>query len=84
MITKFDIGEKVVANYAFLAGKTWFEVKGEVESIYITKTWGCEYLLKLWYPEGAKIRGINVSGKEVPCCPSFKESQLRRWMGHQN
>lgn len=78
MVTKFDIGEKVVVNNAFLSGKTWFNVKGEVEAINITKTWGCEYRLKLWYPEGAEIRGINVSGEEVPCSHFFKENEIRK------
>lgn len=35
-------------------------------------------MLKLWYPEGSKIRGIDASGEEVPCSHSFEENEIRK------
>lgn len=79
MITKYDIGDHVIVKSAFLSGKTHFNIKGIVKRIKVNEFKSIEYDVQLFYPDGVLIRGIDVSGQEVPCIDlGIKESDIRK------
>lgn len=79
MTTKYDIGDKVVLKSAFLFGASRFNIKGIIKRIKINEFKSIEYDVQLFYPDGVLIRGIDVSGQEVPCIDlGIKESDIRK------
>lgn len=63
MITKFDIGDKVLGKNIWLYGKVQPWASGTVQSIRITPQWGIEYYVRFKYQAGMKIRDADVSGQ---------------------
>ena len=79
MITKYDIGDRVIVKQAWFGGdnsKIHWNVMGTIKSITITKENGNEYNIQLYYPEGTVLYGKDVSGHEVINYFTFKENDI--------
>lgn len=75
-ILLYGLNDPVIVKHAWVQGETYFGVRGRIEGIHITKLGGIEYDVQLYYPDGASIRGVDVSGQEVVNIMRFKQNQL--------
>lgn len=78
MTTKYDIGDHVRVGNVYLGApwKYFSEVKGVVKAIHVNHNCEERYCIQLYYPDGATVRGVDVSGMEVPCAEYFNVKKI--------
>ena len=83
MTTKYNIGDRVRVSSVYLGAprQHFSEVRGIVKAIHINHNCEEEYAIQLYYPDGATVRGEDVSGMEVPCEEYFN---VKKIIGKEN